>query len=250
MEDFVSAIFFPFDIKYEKVLISSPFEGLEMRFLFSLLAVLTLSACNFNVTPQFYFRDVQDVMLDNQPIDIPIFLKIPASDVDSCNSEIGQVLGILMTHGMDGTLLSCSTDEDNFFAVANVKFTASVVPSKFSQEDNFVGIFALIVEDAGDGVYYLNLQANPKLPKAMSDIENALFFATLDASQVGFVITLNNDTRRLVELNIYDSFVNGIPTDYGSFEIGPRSQLEIRSSDVGANLFFDRGWFGVADLKM
>ena len=211
-----------------------------MRFLFSLLAVLTLSACNFNNTPQFYFRGVQDVMLDNQPIDIPIFLKIPASDVDSCNSEIGQVLGILMTHGMDGTLLSCSTDEDNFFAVANVEFTASVVPSKFSQADNFVGIVALIVEEAEDGVYYLNLQANPKLPKAMSDIENALFFATLDASQVGFVITLNNDTRRLVELNIYDSFVNGIPTDYGSFEIDPRSQLEIRSSDVGANLFFDR----------
>ena len=221
-----------------------------MRFLFSLLAVLTMSACNFNVTPTFYFRDVQDVMLDNQPIDIPIFLKIPATDVNSCKSEIGQVLGILTTHGMDGTLLSCSTDEDNFFAVANVEFTASVVPSKFSQADNFVGIVALIVEEAEDGVYYLNLQANPKLPKAMSDIENALFFATLDASQVGFVITLNNDTRRLVELNIYDSFVNGIPTDYGSFEIGPRSELEIRSSDVGANLFFDRGWFGVADLKM
>ena len=221
-----------------------------MRFLFSLLAVLTMSACNFNVTPTFYFRDVQDVMLDNQPIDIPIFLKIPATDVNSCKSEIGQVLGILTTHGMDGTLLSCSTDEDNFFAVANVEFTASVVPSKFSQADNFVGIVALIVEEAEDGVYYLNLQANPKLPKAMSDIESALFFATLDASQVGFVITLNNDTRRLVELNIYDSFVNGIPTDYGSFEIGPRSELEIRSSDVGANLFFDRGWFGVADLKM
>lgn len=250
MENFVSAIFFLFDIKYEKVLTLFSFGGLEMRFLFSLLVVLTLSACNFNVTPTFYFRDVQDVMLNNQPIDIPIFLKIPASDVDSCNSEIGQVLGILTTHGMDGTLLSCSTDEDNFFAVANVEFTASVVPSKFSQADNFVGIVALIVEEAEDGVYYLNLQANPKLPKAMSDIENALFFATLDASQVGFVITLNNDTRRLVELNIYDSFVNGIPTDYGSFEIGPRSELEIRSSDVGANLFFDRGWFGVADLKM
>ena len=250
MENFVSAIFFLFDIKYEKVLTLFSFGGLEMRFLFSLLAVLTMSACNFNVTPTFYFRDVQDVMLDNQPIDIPIFLKIPASDVDSCNSEIGQVLGILTTHGMDGTLLSCSSDEDNFFALANVEFTASVVPSKFSQADNFVGIVALIVEEAEDGVYYLNLQANPKLPKAMSDIENALFFATLDASQVGFVITLNNDTRRLVELNIYDSFVNGIPTDYGSFEIGPRSELEIRSSDVGANLFFDRGWFGVADLKM
>ena len=44
-------------------------------------------------------------------IDIPIFLKIPATDVDSCNSEIGQVLGILSIHGMDGTLLSCSTYE-------------------------------------------------------------------------------------------------------------------------------------------
>ena len=221
-----------------------------MRFLYSLLAMLALSACNFNVTPTFYIRDLQDVMSNNQPIDIPIFLKIPTSDVDSCNSEIGQVLGILTTHGLNGTLLSCSADEDNFFAVANVEFIASVVPSKFSQADNFNGIVALIVEEADDGVYYLNLQANPKLPRAMSDIENALFFATLDASQVGFVITLNNDTRKPIDLNIYDSFVNGIPTDYGTFEIGPRSELEIRSSDVGANLFFDRGWFSIADFKM
>ena len=105
------------------------------------------------------------------------------------------------------------------------------------------------MEEGDDGVFYLNLQANPKLPNALSDIENALFFATVDASQVGFVVTLNNDTRRAITLNIYDSFVNGIATDYDAFELGPRSELEIRASDVGANLFFNRGWFGVADFK-
>ena len=209
-----------------------------------------MASCNFNVTPTFYVRDVQDVISDNKAIDIPIFLKIPATDVDSCNSEIGQVLGILSTHGMDGTLLSCSTDEDNFFAIANVEFMATVIPSKFSQADNFNGIVGLIVEQGEEDIYYLNLQANPRLPRAMGDIEGALFFATLDASQVGFVITLNNDTRQSIDLNIYDSFVNGIPTDYGTFELGPRSELEIRSSDVGANLFFDRCWFGIADFKL
>ena len=163
-----------------------------MRFVFSFLLLFTLASCNFNVTPTFYVRDVQDVISDNKAIDIPIFLKIPATDVDSCNSEIGQVLGILSTHGMDGTLLSCSTDEDNFFAIANVEFMATVIPSKFSQADNFNGIVGLIVEQGEEGIYYLNLQANPRLPRAMGDIEGALFFATLDASQVGFVITLNN----------------------------------------------------------
>lgn len=220
-----------------------------MRFVFSLVLLFALASCNFNVTPTFYIRDVKDVISDNKAIDIPIFLKIPATDVDSCNSEIGQVLGILSTHGMDGTLQSCSTDEDNFFAIANVEFMASVIPSKFSQADNFNGIVGLIVEQGEEGIYYLNLQANPRLSRAMGDIEGALFFATLDASQVGFVITLNNDTRQSIDLNIYDSFVNGIPTDYGTFELGPRSELEIRSSDVGANLFFDRGWFGIADFK-
>lgn len=220
-----------------------------MRFVFSLVLLFALASCNFNVTPTFYIRDVKDVISDNKAIDIPIFLKIPATDVDSCNSEIGQVLGILSTHGMDGTLQSCSTDEDNFFAIANVEFMASVIPSKFSMADNFNGIVGLIVEQGEEGIYYLNLQANPRLSRAMGDIEGALFFATLDASQVGFVITLNNDTRQSIDLNIYDSFVNGIPTDYGTFELGPRSELEIRSSDVGANLFFDRGWFGIADFK-
>ena len=221
-----------------------------MRFVFSLVLLFALASCNFNVTPTFYIRDVKDVISDNKGIDIPIFLKIPTTDVDSCKSEIGQVLGILSTHGMDGTLQSCSTDEDNFFAIANVEFRASVIPSKFSQADNFNGIVGLIVEQGEEGIYSLNLQANPRLPRAMGDIEGALFFATLDASQVGFVITLNNDTRQSIDLNIYDSFVNGIPTDYGTFELGPRSELEIRSSDVGANLFFDRGWFGIADFKL
>ena len=221
-----------------------------MRFVFSLVLLFALASCNFNVTPTFYIRDVKDVISDNKAIDIPIFLKIPATDVDSCNSEIGQVLGILSTHGMDGTLQSCSTDENNFFAIANVEFMASVIPSKFSQADNFNGIVGLIVEQGEEGIYYLNLQANPRLSRAMGDIEGALLFATLDASQVGFVITLNNDTRQSIDLNIYDSFVNGIPTDYGTFELGPRSELEIRSSDVGANLFFDRGWFGIADFKL
>lgn len=221
-----------------------------MRKIISIIALFCLSACNFNVTPTFYIRDVQDAISDKKPIDIPIFLKIPASDVDSCNSEIGQVLGILKTYGMNGVLQSCSSDEDNFFAIANVEFTASVVPSKTSQADSFNGIVGLIIEEGSDGVHYLNLQAHPRLPNAIDAIENALFFANLDASQFGFVITLNNDTRRPISLNIYDSFVNGVPTDYDMFELGPRSELEIRSSDVGANLFFNRGWFGIADFKM
>ena len=65
---------------------------------------------------------------------------------------------------------------------------------------------------------------------------------------MGFIITLNNDTRRAVTFNIYDSFVNGVATDYNTFEIEPRSELEVRASDVGANLFFNRGWFGIGEF--
>lgn len=219
-----------------------------VRLIVFLTIMMSLSACNFNITPTFYIRDIQDVVSDKKDIEIPIFIKLPASDVDSCSSEIGQVIGILNTYGIDGILQSCSADENNLFATANVEFNASVVYSETSQVKNFKGIVGLVVEEAGDGVYYLNLQANPNLPKAMSDIEKALIFVTLDASQVGFVITLNNDTRRAVIFNIYDSFVNGIATDYNTFELGPRSELEVRASDVGANLFFNRGWFGIGDF--
>ena len=219
-----------------------------VRLIVFLTIMMSLSACNFNITPTFYIRDIQDVVSDKKDIEIPIFIKLPASDVDSCSSEIGQVIGILNTYGIDGILQSCSADENNLFATANVEFNASVVYSETSQVKNFKGIVGLVVEEAGDGVYYLNLQANPNLPKAMSDIEEVLIFATIDASQVGFVITLNNDTRRAVTFNIYDSFVNGIATDYNTFELGPRSELEVRASDVGANLFFNRGWFGIGDF--
>ena len=219
-----------------------------LRFFLLIAAILSLTACNFNLTPTFYIRDIQDVISDKKDIEIPIFIKLPASDVDSCNSEIGQVVGILSTYGIDATLQSCSSDENNLFATANVEFIASVVFSETSRVENFKGIVGLVIEEANDGVYFLNLQANPNLPRAISDIENALIFASLDASQVGFVITLNNDTRRAVTFNIYDSFVNGVATDYNTFELGPRSELEVRASDVGANLFFNRGWFGIGEF--
>ena len=219
-----------------------------LRFLLPIAAILSLPACNFNLTPTFYIRDIQDVISDKKDIEIPIFIKLPASDVDSCNSEIGQVVGILSTYGIDATLQSCSSDENNLFATANVEFIASVVFSEMSRVENFKGIVGLVIEEANDGVYFLNLQANPNLPKAISDIESALIFASLDASQVGFIITLNNDTRRAVTFNIYDSFVNGVATDYNTFELGPRSELEVRASDVGANLFFNRGWFGIGEF--
>ena len=219
-----------------------------LRFFLLIAAILSLTACNFNLTPTFYIRDIQDVISDKKDIEIPIFIKLPASDVDSCNSEIGQVVGILSTYEIDAALQSCSSDENNLFATANVEFIASVVFSETSRVENFKGIVGLVIEEANDGVYFLNLQANPNLPRAISDIENALIFASLDASQVGFVITLNNDTRRAVTFNIYDSFVNGVATDYNTFEIGPRSELEVRASDVGANLFFNRGWFGIGEF--
>ena len=219
-----------------------------LRFFLLIAAILSLTACNFNLTPTFYIRDIQDVISDKKDIEIPIFIKLPASDVDSCNSEIGQVVGILSTYEIDATLQSCSSDENNLFATANVEFNASVVFSETSRVENFKGIVGLVIEEANDGVYFLNLQANPNLPRAISDIESALIFASLDASQVGFVITLNNDTRRAVTFNIYDSFVNGVATDYNTFELGPRSELEVRASDVGANLFFNRGWFGIGEF--
>ncbi len=219
-----------------------------LRFFLLIAAILSLPACNFNLTPTFYIRDIQDVISDKKDIEIPIFIKLPASDVDSCNSEIGQVVGILSTYEIDATLQSCSSDENNLFATANVEFIASVVFSETSRVENFKGIVGLVIEEANDGVYFLNLQANPNLPRAISDIESALIFASLDASQVGFIITLNNDTRSAVTFNIYDSFVNGVATDYNTFEIEPRSELEVRASDVGANLFFNRGWFGIGEF--
>ena len=82
-------------------------------------------------------RDIQDVMFDKQEIDIPILVKLPSSDVDSCQTEIGQVLGILETFQIKGILQSCSSDEAGIFAVANVEFTASIVWSEGKTPNNF-----------------------------------------------------------------------------------------------------------------
>ena len=46
--------------------------------------------------------------------------------MDDCQSEIGQVLGILETYGMIGKLQSCNSDESALF-IANIELEASVM---------------------------------------------------------------------------------------------------------------------------
>ena len=82
-----------------------------VRFILFVAIFVSLSACNFNITPTFYIRDIQDVISDKKDIEIPIFIKLPASDVDSCNSEIGQVIGILDTYS--GNTLSVISGSNN-----------------------------------------------------------------------------------------------------------------------------------------
>ena len=172
-------------------------------------------------------------------------MQVPASSMDDCQSEIGQVLGILETYGMIGTLQSCNSDESALFATANIELEASVMRVDDQNQDNMTGALALGIEDRGDDNYGLYLARNPNLEAAMTSIESALIFATLDATNVGFIVTINNDMREALLITAYDSFVNGAPYDEEEFILKPRSVLKIRASDVSTNLFFNRGWYEI-----
>ena len=216
-----------------------------MRKFTAIILLCVLSACQFNVTPTFYVRDIQDVIASRDPINLPIFMQVPASSMDDCQSEIGQVLGILETYGMIGKLPSCNSDESALFATANIELEASVMRVDDQNQDNMTGALALGIEDRGDGYYGLYLARNPNLEAAMSSIKSALVFASLDATNVGFIVTINNDMREALLITTYDSFVNGAPYDEEEFTLQPRSVLKIRASDVSTNLFFNRGWYEI-----
>ena len=216
-----------------------------MRKFTAIILLCVLSACQFNVTPTFYVRDIQDVIASRDPINLSIFMQVPASSMDDCQSEIGQVLGILETYGMIGKLQSCNSDESALFATANIELEASVMQVDDQNKDNMTGALALGIEERGDGYYRLYLARNPNLEAAMSAIESALVFASLDATNVGFIVTINNDMREALLITTYDSFVNGAPYDEEEFTLQPRSVLKIRASDVSTNLFFNRGWYEI-----
>jgi hypothetical protein len=79
----------------------------------------------------------------------------------------------------------------------------------------------------------------------MSSIGSALVLASLDATNVGLIVTINNDMREALLINTYASFVNGAPYDKEEFTLQPQSVLKIRASDVSTNLFFNRGWYEI-----
>ena len=80
------------------------------------ICLFAISGCQLDVTPTFYIRDMQDVIDGDAPIELPLFMSVPTSSIDECQSEIGQVLGILNTFGMEGELQSCVQDEGGFFS--------------------------------------------------------------------------------------------------------------------------------------
>lgn len=100
----------------------------------------------------------------------------------------------------------------------------------------------------GDGSFIVYIVKNDKLDLAMSSIEDALVFASLDAASVDFKITISNDTRNKVLFNTVDSFVDGVPYDLKEFDLAPRSEINILSSDVAVGLFFRRGWYKLGEF--
>jgi hypothetical protein len=130
-----------------------------------------------------------------------------------------------------------------FLAKANVEFKTSVVLLDENSNQSPSGLIGMFIEPVGDGNFVVYIVKNDQLDLAISSIENALIFASLDAANVDFKITISNDTRNEVLLKIVDSFVDGVPYDLKEFNLSPRSEINILSSDVAVGLFFKRGWY-------
>ena len=106
----------------------------------------------------------------------------------------------------------------------------------------------MFLEPVGDGNFVVYIVKNDQLDLAISSIENALIFASLDAANVDFKITISNDTRSEVLFKTVDSFVDGIPYDLKEFNLSPRSEINVLSSDVAVGLFFKRGWYKLGEF--
>ena len=220
----------------------------EMKNTIFAICLFAISGCQLDVTPTFYIRDMQDVIDGDSPIELPLFMSVPTSSIDECQSEISQVLGILNTFGMQGDLQSCVQDEGGFFAKANVEFKTSVALLHENSNQSADGLISMFLEPVGDGNFMVYIVKNDKLDLAMSAIENALVFASLDAASVDFKITISNDTRNKVLFKTVDSFVDGVPYDLNEFDLAPRAEINILSSDVAVGLFFKRGWYKLGEF--
>ena len=123
----------------------------EMRNTIFAICLFAISGCQLDVTPTFYIRDMQDVIDGDTPIELPLFMSVPASSIDDCQSEISQVLGILNTFGMEGDLQSCVQDDGGFFAKANVEFKTSVALLHENSNQSADGLISMFLEPVGDG---------------------------------------------------------------------------------------------------
>ena len=94
----------------------------------------------------------------------------------------------------------------------------------------------------------MGMVKNDKFDLAMSSIENALVFASLDAPSEDFKITISNDTHNKILFRTVDSFVDGVPYDFNEFELAPRAEITILSSDVAVGLFCKRGWYKLGEF--
>ena len=118
----------------------------------------------------------------------------------------------------------------------------------FAKQGAIVGLHYLASADAANQVASEIRSEGGSVELIRADASNsqALSAAVNEAAERlgglnGLINNAGGMVRRVPYANVTD-------TDYDTFELGPRSELEVRASDVGANLFFNRGWFGLGDF--
>jgi hypothetical protein len=223
-----------------------------MKFLATLVvlpAILFLYGCAPEIDATVYIQDVYDVIDDQEPVEVPMTLRIPQSSLKKCNEDLDDIVYALELFLTVGENTKCISDGMNNFA----ELETVLVVEKYAPRGNsqptlssslgsqgetlplvYVGVAELENVEGGYSLKITPSLSSDQIELTLRSNDKFRFMPGHDVPV--FNIKIDNDSRDKIVFQANHAFVNQEPNpNSGTIELERRGTASVRLSDVASS---------------
>ena len=154
------------------------FRMLSVGVVYSLALLLT--ACNPQISGDFYSGDVVDVLETGKPVVVPVRLGMPIQNEKKCEEHKNKMLPALERNSKKVKFLSCEDVQGKMYDLMNVEMDVEIVKGMDLGDGQISGMFGVrVARDEANRAEIIFVKT-PKAAKAIKEIDAVYQYQTIE----------------------------------------------------------------------
>jgi hypothetical protein len=205
---------------------------------FSLLWILSLSACKLDLSSRINVGDLNRVALSQESGVVGRgTIKLEVGSMDHCQNESQFFASVLESHFQGFNILPCEQVGLESYFVAGFQIPILHSARDWPEKSNSL-IAIKAVRSSQIGGVDVDLLLNPARFRTINKAIEAKYFQKFDFARSRIAIRLKNDQLTYHDVLASDVFANGLPVvGLKAFGLKPGAHLKIELSDVQREFF-------------